>query len=148
AASVLRTPGTHNRKREPIVQVQHVRRGEPSPLSAFAGLLDGQEQALLSTFTFPAGDASHLAHRSPGISRLSLAGLSEHAPRYSNLIADRCAQIREFREPHEKLPEPVWQAGIGVLLFADDGFESIHKWSEKGDNRYTAEETSAKIAWW
>ena len=129
AASVLRTPGTHNRKRDPIVQVQLVRRGEPSPLSAFAGLLDNNEEASLSAFTFAPGDASHLAYRNPDVSRRSLAGLGEYPHSYSSLIADRCKQIGEIRRTRGLLSEPLWYACLGVLAFAEDGDQYAHEWS-------------------
>ena len=109
-------------------------------VSAFASLLDGHEK----TTQFPLGDASHLAYRSPNISRLSLAGLSEQAPRHSNLIADRCKQIGELRRTRGLLPEPVWYAGLGVVVYAEDGEQYTHEWST-GDNRYTPKETNKKL---
>ena len=125
--------------------MQLVRRGEPSPLSAFAGLLDNNEEASLSAFTFAPGDASHLAYRNPDVSRRSLAGLGEYPHSYSSLIADRCKQIGEIRRTRGLLSEPLWYACLGVLAFAEDGDQYAHEWST-GDERYTSQETNRKLA--
>jgi hypothetical protein len=119
-------------------------------LSAFASLIDGREQAPPSTFTLTSGDLRHLARRAPNISELSLAGLGDETPYYSVAIAERCAQIRHFRDTRGCIPEPDWHGCICVLRFTKDGYEKIHLWSSGYENKekgyaYNKEETDMKI---
>jgi hypothetical protein len=67
-------------------------------------------------------------------------------PADPDLIAERCANIRHFRETGcaAEGEEPLWKASIGVLGFADGGKEKAHEWSRK-DRRYDQSETERKI---
>lgn len=149
SASILRTPGTHNRKHGSNVVVL-LRTGDVHPVERFAGILNGarsvhptpqQTTHLASSW----GDASHLAGRSPDVARVSLADLGSTAPRYSENIADSCLQIGKLRNTRGVLPEPIWYAALSVLAFADDGEQFAHEWST-GDSRYNPHETNKKLA--
>ena len=142
AASILRTPGTTNRKHAPVT-VQDCTRFGPYPLELFKGLLDEKEnQAQAQTASF--GDASHLAYRKPNLASLSLHELGTFRPSFSARIAKQCQQISELRRRHGNLSEPIWYACLGVLAFAQDGQFFSHEWS-RGDSRYTAEATDRKL---
>jgi len=139
AASILRTPGTVNRKYA-AVAVQDCTRNGPYPLELFRRLLDEKETQAAWDF----GDASHLAYRTPALASLSLSWPNRGEFISSTSIADKCKQVGELRRCHGNLPEPVWYACLGVLAFATDGTNFSHEWS-KGDSRYTAEATNKKL---
>ena len=140
AASILRTPGSHNRKSANPVAVQSFGQHGPYSLELFTNLLNEDEKQQTIT-----GDTAHLAGRKTNVARLSLTDLGNNAPRYSERIADRCRQIGELRRTLGLLSEPVWYACLSVLAFTVDGDRFAHDWSV-GDARYSPDETNRKLA--
>lgn len=153
-ASILRTPGTLNRKYDPPAQVQMGPLVGPYPISAFAHLLNEQDQnghsqhhvasSIQSTsFGTIEGDATHLNRAKPEHFAIRFE-VGTREPRYSERIADGCGAVGRFRRELGCIPEPLWYANLGVLAFADDGFEYAHAWSS-GYPGYSEQETSAKF---
>jgi len=62
----------------------------------------------------------------------------------SKIIAEKCAQIRNFRDSRGVLSEPVWYRALGVFAFCEDGDEFAHQISS-GDPRYSKTETQDKL---
>ena len=55
-----------------------------------------------------------------------------------------CAQLREFRDSHGKINEPLWYAGLGVLAFSAGGDDIAKQWSA-GHPSYSATETRGRL---
>lgn len=140
AASVLRPPGTHNRKdaaNPKLVEVGKI--VGPYPRQLFDALYQNESNIL------------HLVtgvnvKRAQILSPLAAACISEpdFPPADANRIADNCAQLRQMRDTQGLLSEPEWKACISVLAFCENGRALAHEWS-KGDERYDARETDAKF---
>ncbi|WP_246744910.1 hypothetical protein [Methylocystis sp. Sn-Cys] len=62
-----------------------------------------------------------------GISARALA--SAYEPTYGARIADRCPQVRAFRESRGDVDEPIWSACIWLLKHCEDGEKLSHVWS-------------------
>ena len=149
-AAVLRTPGTRHRKSG----VREVLCGSivgPFPIEVFKFLLESVSSPKLPrsnhgpkllTGELPA----HLALRPRrNLAQIALTAMaSRFEPAIGSIIAERCTQLREFREKHGRIPEPVWYAGLGVLAHCVDGDQLGHEWSS-GDPRYTARETQDRL---
>jgi hypothetical protein len=73
-----------------------------------------------------------------------------NTPRHRRrLIAERCGQIKEFRDTKGNIPNPQWVHVLQVLYHCEDGEELAHEWGSgyKGATyEYTREETSAVLA--
>lgn len=126
AASILRPPGTHNRKREPV-EVRYVP-GRQHDIAVF-------EHALGQTFVQPnavSNDKFQVSYTGP------------QEPAYGEHIANQCGQLRNFRDRRGQLPEPEWYAGLCVLAHCADGERLAHEWSS-GDERYSYNGTQRKL---
>lgn len=130
-SSILRPPGTHNRKTGVHVAVRCGELVGPYQLDQFEVLLDAAPK-----------------EKPRYVNGHSLAGrLSQiFAPSNSlgSTIADQCTQLARFRDERGCLPEPNWYAGLGVLAYCVSGDETGHDWSS-GYEGYTYEETQARL---
>lgn len=147
-SSVLRTPGTHNRK----IGVKQVRCGPlvgPYDITLFAKLL---EQPIVSTRARPAPAGlglgplpAHLAKRtSPALADQVDPAPAGYDPVLSDQVAEGCAQVRALRDRRGVMPEPLWYKALGVLAYCQDGDAKGHEWSQ-GYERYSWEETQEKL---
>jgi hypothetical protein len=59
-------------------------------------------------------------------------------------IADQCAQIARLRDTQGNVSEPEWYADLCVLAKCDDGMKWAHEWS-KGYPGYSESETNKKF---
>ena len=154
-SSVLRTPGTHNRKSGAVRAVEcdpEFLGNEPYAierfdiLAAHAGVDRPAKHA--NVFLFPFDNApKHLTGRSPRRRRIAeaLQQIAAYEPVSGLPIAEQCGQVRALRDTEGCLSEPLWYAALGVLAFCQDGDELAHAWSS-GDERYTDRETQEKLA--
>lgn len=126
-ASILRPLGTHNHKQEPLKEVRWT--GEVQ----FYGI-STLEHGLGQTPQINVGDNDKFQVKSNSLSE----------PSYGRIIADRCAQLRNFRDRRGQLPEPEWYAGLCVLAHCADGGQLAHDWSS-GDDRYDRAVTQRKL---
>jgi hypothetical protein len=131
-ASILRTPGTHNRKN-----------GQNVPV--VAGLLTGPFNLEPFEVFINAGtrEAGRSPHKSPPLAD-AIGDLYGDEPSSCEAVADQCRQLSEMRACRGRLPEPVWHACLGVLAHCTEGDRFGHEWSA-GDERYDAGETQAKL---
>jgi hypothetical protein len=131
-ASILRPPGTHNRKRG-ILPVTFLAEAGPYKLEQFEVLLRTQE-GRRSVGTFD----QHTA-RVNGSSAERLAAINTHGPRYSTGPLRGCGQLADPpRDSRGYVPEPIWHLGLGVFAFIEgDGDDAAHEWSAD-DDRYNA----------
>lgn len=131
-ASILRTPGTHNRKNGLIREVQCGPLVGHYPIERFGRLLDANGNIPVRTRT-PA----------PKIAN-ALCQIYSDEPHYGNTIARSCKQVGALRASRGRLPEPQWYAALGVLAFCEDGDECAHEWSS-GHEKYTPKETNERL---
>jgi hypothetical protein len=136
-ASILRTPGTHNRKNGLIVPVQCGPLVGPYPIEAFGRLLDERTDDGRASRRESRRDAPRLAG--------ALGNVFDDEPRSAALVADQCGQLGAMRKHRGRLPEPLWYAALGVCTFCTDGSERGHEWSS-GFAGYTHEETEERLA--
>jgi hypothetical protein len=66
-------------------------------------------------------------------------------PAYASIAANKCLQLRNFRDTRGNIAEPLWYAGLGILGQCADGYELAHEWSA-GHPSYSREETDRKFA--
>lgn len=141
-ASILRTPGTHNRKG--IEQI--VRWGGPAgpyALSDFNGALGGTSLLELRSSSGRPSVLPTANARRPSLIAGALTLYGE-SPNYAEPIAAQCRQVGELRISRGVLPEPQWYAALGVLAHCVDGDAYAHQWSS-GYAGYTSEETGRRL---
>lgn len=132
AASVLRPPGTHHRKNElDVREVRFLSFGGIHPNSLFSHLF-GVAPAPRQTAPKPSGLTA------------AVAQIYNGEPADADRIADRCQQVRAFRDLRGNIPEPQWYGAMAVVGRAVDGRKIVHEWSV-GDARYDASATDAKL---
>lgn len=135
-ASVLRLPGTTNRKdsaRHRPVRILGI--GQPTNQSEFYATLvvfAGTEAAVGGLFPTHSGLGSNLM-TSPNF-----------RPSSAYRIAEHCAVIRHVRDTRGNVPEPLWHSVLGVLIHTLEGEPVCHDWS-KGHPNYNQAETQSKI---
>lgn len=119
-ASILRTPGTHNRKSGQAVPVRVIFENGPFDLSQLAVL---------------AGKGRPERVRVPKIVdplTASLMNVQSYPDAHAEVMADGCAVIGHLRDSHGAVSEPVWHALVGALAFAVDGEEKAQEWASGG----------------
>lgn len=78
----------------------------------------------------------------------ALSGGMDYAPSDANKVANRCQQIRIFREEMgANQDEPLWRACLGVVGFCQDGEEYAKVWSS-GYEKYDEDATLEKLDNW
>lgn len=139
-ASILRPPGTHNRKRGAGTLVLAGAFGCAS--------LDAIDAALGTTIALPGGGLG--LGTTPEIAnavdnkKFQVQASGQGEPAYANVIAEHCGQLRNFRDRRGQLPEPEWYASLCVLAHCADGEKLGHEWSA-GDVRYNPRDTQRKL---
>ena len=148
-SSVLRTPGTHNRKRRPERPVE-ITPGfleiKPYSLDRFAMLVEHADAPSVGEFlswSLPAR-LTNRARPARRIAEQLSQGLTAHKPASGLLIAEKCEQVRALRDSKGCIPEPLWYAVLGVLAFCEDGDKLGQEWSSGHDN-YTERETQERL---
>jgi hypothetical protein len=135
-ASILRLPGTYNRKGEPRLVKFVAPLVGPYPVGTPQGLLGYA----------PAVASKTIAARSPRLAA-AMGNVFETQPRFSEPIANACKQLGRLRDTHGNISEPLWYACLGLLAHCEDGEAFAHYWSS-GFDGYTEQETDKKIEQW
>lgn len=134
AASILRVPGTKNWKD----------RANPLPV---AELFNDRRRLTLEEFQRrlpPVGPIRALSR--PAREQDEWGVPDNHPAGDAEGIAEACAQMGHMRDTRgDRMPEPLWRAGLSILHRCDRAEYYIHEWS-KGDERYNAGETERKAA--
>jgi hypothetical protein len=151
-SSVLRTPGTHNRKG---AQVRDVICGPfhgPYPIEAFSLLLEYGEQCSTKEPS-RAGLFESLGKLPEYLASIPGRNLAEivtrnlapnFPPSFGAIIAEHCEQVGALRDSKGNLVEPLWYAALGVLAFCADGDRLGHEWSS-GYPGYTEPQTQDRL---
>jgi len=142
-ASILRPINTHHRKADPKLVTLLRDTAEVLPRTFVVKLIAAckkynvkSQQRKQTTASIGALNAS-LGHVSD----------FESKPKYAELVADRCAQIRDFREKQGIVDYPTWFGALGVLRHCEDGNTFAHDWSS-GHPEYTEADTERKLHEW
>lgn len=151
-SSVLRTPGTHNRKSNKEQKVEcdpKFLEIEPYAIERFDILAANAGTHLrakrANLFSFPFDNApEHLRRGRTRRRRVAESLAAFHEPVSGLPVAERCGQVCALRDKIGCLPEPLWYAVVCVLAFCEDGDELAHAWSS-GDERYTERETQERL---
>lgn len=148
-SSILRTPGTTNRKGAEVRPVLCERLDGPYRIEDFKSLEQGSQLGYDAPRSQPrpsipiAEAPRHLQRNTPARISEASAAIGAFSPTSSNQIADCCEQVAQLRNRSVRR-EPVFHAILGVLAFASDGAEQAHRWSE-GDPAYSYEDMQARI---
>jgi hypothetical protein len=142
SSSVLRPVGTTHRKDpmnpKPVVLVRDM---EPVNFMDFMGALDKaakKKKVDVSALSPPKPMADINADFYAGIDTVS-------QPSSALKIAEKCSQIGNLRSQKGNVSEPLWYAGLGVLVFCEEGADLCHEWSS-GHPEYDFSTTQDKIA--
>lgn len=130
---ILRPVGTRNWKDVEHPKAVRLRLDCPTyTLEQIAGPLEGIIVALPSLRNNDLGVNSDL-------------GLPPEPPSsLPEVVAERCAQVRIFKETNGCLPEPQWRGGLSILKSCIDGEATAHAWSS-GYPLYQFAETQEKL---
>lgn len=148
AARVLRLPGTFNRKNPVTPAEVNFDHGflkiQPYELGQFDHILTTGDGA--QTEGNLASPPQHLLdrRRGRGLTEAFAVGGAPWPEARCEPIAEKCAQLRRFRDTRGQISEPEWKACLGVVAWCTDGAEFGHQWS-KGDARYDPVETQRKM---
>lgn len=132
-SSILRTPGTHNRKGdvERIVQC--------GPIVGPYAIEELGELSVAQTHVVRGLAAGSRASLVAAAVRIYGATESSVEP-----IRNECHQVALLHDAAGTTPEPHWYAVLGVLAHCADGEEQAHDWSS-GYDSYTFEETQSRL---
>ncbi len=143
AASILRPPGSHNKKRPENLKPVRVVRGAQAVdagviVAALSNIINNFDVALTVSVPLPVR----------GIARDVNGDLTTHlrpdVTAYVDGIAAGCNQTKYFGATGCGGNEPLWRAMIGALHMAVDGAAKIHAFSSI-DPSYSQAETQRKI---
>lgn len=135
-ASLMRVPGTTNRKDPENHQpAKLLDLGKPVSLADF-------RHKIGSYVAGPILPSSAQAFSKEIGSNTQL--ITTYPPSDAHLIAEGCAVIRHIRDTAGYISEPLWFAGLGVLVHTEQGDDICHKWSQ-GHPEYDFAQTQAKI---
>lgn len=122
SASLLRPVGTYNRKTNPPMQVFFIRKGTPTPITAF----------------------KQLEQMTDDRSKVISAGLEQSYPEAKlDGILKQCPLLADIASKRGAVEEPLWRGMLSIVYRCEDGMQHIHELS-KGDKRYNAAETQKK----
>lgn len=141
SASILRLPGTHNKKGEHKlvrVVVKQEERIVPSDFNARILAVLHEDVSTPTLFGEPVP-----AYLRKTMENDTAAHAREYRPADANKIADSCQQMAAFRETGV-VAYPIWFAAIGVLKHCVDGEKIAHEWSAKFEG-YDQAETQTKL---
>ena len=133
SASVLRPPGSSNRKNESTRAVKIIQSAVAVPIQ----VLD----RALSAYV----DEDELGEPPRRMASINsdLTGGMDYAPSNANIVADHCGVVGRVRSSRGRVDQPTWYHTLGVLAATADGEALAHEWSN-GYAGYSYEETSEK----
>jgi putative DNA primase/helicase len=142
-ASILRPPGTRNKKYTPPPVVT----GTGSSCAPIA-LADFGERVRTGTgervVAFPSLPPRKRGAKARDPLSRDAAAIWPQVPTSAAKIAEHCAQLAHMRNTKGDVSEPLWYANLCVFVYCDDGHELAHAWSS-GYPQYTIDETEAKF---
>ena len=143
SASVLRPPGTTNRKPgRPESLVRIVAERPEVDFLEFVELLG------VAAKKKKINRDMILAPKTADVNADFYAGLGPTGPPSdANKVADKCAQIGIVRNDKGNVPEPLWYNALGLIIHCENGEDVAQEWSS-GYAEYSYSETAKKIKQW
>lgn len=138
SSSVLRPPGaTHRKDPSNPKTVQLLKHQAPITYTTFATALAkaARKKKVDTDAVRPPTEADPNAD--------FIAGLAGRAPSSIVAAAEKCQQLKTFRDSEGDVSEPYWYSALGVMVHCDDGKDFIHPWSA-GHPQYSFSLTAAK----
>ncbi|TDN70486.1 DUF927 domain-containing protein [Paraburkholderia sp. BL10I2N1] len=134
AASILRPPGTYNRKGEPKPVKVVYPGGQISPEDFLAALESVSTLTAFSEQSAPAYLATYLA--TAEVSSWALAGHAAYSgpPASARIVAEHCRQVRHMRDTLGDVGYEVWRGVIGIIKHCTEGETLAQEWSEERAN--------------
>jgi hypothetical protein len=142
-ASILRPPGTHNKKGDTKQVKVRLERGDPFDPAHMAKKL----AEIVDTFHVK---REHIVQRAAPPSDLNddlTAHLAPQIPVSALEVAARCQQFRAIRDMGGKVSYEHWRGGAGIFKHSIEGAEMFHKWSQ-GDPNYDTYTAQVKVDTW
>lgn len=141
AASILRPPGSHNKKDpanpKPVKVLQETQ-------AVDVGVIIAALSNILSKFVVALPVSVPVRGIAGDLNDDLTAHVYPDVPAYIDTIAANCNQTKQFKETGCQGNEPLWRAMIGALHLAVDGAAKIHAFSSV-DPSYNQAETQRKI---
>jgi len=146
ASSILRTPGTHNRKKDAGRLVEAGDLQAPTTLREFIDVVSAKDVEVQQVPVAVAGrnGAGRPLFRPPASLFAAAGNIYGDEDSDANIIADQCKQLADFRRSHGCLPEPAWYAGVAVVGACKRGEILAHEWSG-GHPTYSHAETQSRL---
>jgi hypothetical protein len=142
SASVLRPPGTTNRKPgRPEKPVRLVHEAEEVHFLQFAQLLGAAARKRQINRT------ALIAPKASTDVNADFLVRQDSVPVDPVKVAEECNQLATMRSSLGDVVEPLWYACIGVLAYCEDGEAAAHEWSA-GHVDYSHGQTAGKIQQW
>jgi hypothetical protein len=138
-ASVLRTPGTHNRKGGNAALVRAGELVGPYDLEDFKCFLEGEANEPPILGRQPRSTGSSV----PSVIAAA-ANIYANEPHWTEPVVRACKQVARLALTAGRLDEPAWYAALGVLSACTDGETYAHHWSS-GYAGYTHAETQSRL---
>lgn len=146
SASVLRAPGTTNRK--PGKEEKYVSLLKDADPINFLDFTEKLKTAASKRNGTKINTSTLMAPKTSDVNAEFFSGLEyESVPSDANKVAEKCAQLRLMKETGGDITEPLWYACLGLLVFCENGEEIAHEWST-GHTGYDPAQTSDKIRQW
>ena len=145
SSAVLRTPGTHNRKRGAEKQVVCGPLVGPYSIDSFSFQVTTHTRSSRSKGSDSVGFGpmpEYLRNRKSA--PICDRSIIVHQTALAAVIASRCGQVRALRDTRGNVPEPLWSATLVVLAFCADGDAQAHAWSA-GYGGYSEAETQGRL---
>jgi hypothetical protein len=143
-ASILRPPGTHNKKDD---------KARPVSVKLLSVDLDPADLAqtlarIVDTFHVKREHVvRHPPPVSPSINDDLLAHLPVQVPSSALEVAAKCQQFRMIRDTGGQVGYDHWRGGAGIFKHCIEGAEMFHKWSQ-GDPNYDTYTAQVKVDTW
>lgn len=144
SASVLRVPGTFNKKPgKEKKRVSLLKDTSPVTLENFVDLLKkAANKKGINTTTIS------IPKPLKDINSEFFGGLEQkYKLSDAKKIADKCSQIDNMRTVTGNIPEPIWYACLGILAYCEKGNFFAQEWS-KGHPDYDKDQTISKLEQW
>lgn len=151
-ASILRPPGSHNKKDPSNLRlIQVIREAAAQDATTLEGILD----AIVEANGLDVGDGFTLSGFNPAAGESVNSDITGHLPQYddslrdANEIANACNQCGVMRDTQGDVSYEQWRGVIGVLTFCEDGQQMARDWSaRRAETGHSQTDSDHKFVTW
>jgi hypothetical protein len=142
SASVLRPVGaTHRKDPTNPKTVRHLTAYKNLPLLKFNDFVAKLSKAAKRKKVDTA--PTHAPSTAKDLNADFIDGTLAQSPKFAEIVASKCPQMKHFRDVRGNVSEPLWYAMLGVIVHCEDGDEHLQEWSS-GHPDYSEAVTAAK----